>query len=142
MTYSQIGSCPQCGAPIYVPTVWGGIIPPSPMYSCGCHFKGNMGYQQHTNTMQNPGFLFNPTTLQKEKNKKAMEELFEAIEESKQNDLKDATESLKDAFEKNGVLKEHTYKEKRLLKQIELLESNLKTLEKELGHLKDILKSL
>jgi len=141
MTYSQISSCPQCGAPIYVPTLWGGVTPPSPMYSCNCHLKGNMGYQ-HTNTIQNPGFLFNPTNLQKEKNKKAMEELFEAIEESKQNDLKDATESLKDAFEKNGVLKEQTDKEKRLLKQIELLESSLKTLEKELGHLKDTLKSL
>ena len=31
-----IGHCPQCGAPIYVPSVWHGITAPANEYSCGC----------------------------------------------------------------------------------------------------------
>lgn len=34
--YSIVGSCPQCGAPIYVPSIWSGVIPPTPQYSCNC----------------------------------------------------------------------------------------------------------
>ena len=30
------GHCKQCGAPIYTPSVWMGIIPPPNQYSCGC----------------------------------------------------------------------------------------------------------
>jgi hypothetical protein len=31
-----IGSCPQCGAPIYAPMNWNAVIPPPPHYTCGC----------------------------------------------------------------------------------------------------------
>jgi len=34
--YTQVGSCPHCGAPIYSPSVWHGITPPPPTYSCAC----------------------------------------------------------------------------------------------------------
>jgi len=37
MSYTIIGSCPKCGAPIYCPTVWHGITPPPTSYSCWCH---------------------------------------------------------------------------------------------------------
>lgn len=43
--WTQIGACPQCGAPIYVPTMWHGIYPPPPMYSCDCAGKQNV-YKQ------------------------------------------------------------------------------------------------
>ena len=33
---TQTGSCPKCGAPIYSPSVWHGIVPPPPQYTCGC----------------------------------------------------------------------------------------------------------
>jgi hypothetical protein len=31
-----VGHCPHCGAPIYSPTVWHGVIPPAVIYSCNC----------------------------------------------------------------------------------------------------------
>jgi len=34
--YTQAGTCPKCGAPIYVPTVWHGVLPPPPVYTCQC----------------------------------------------------------------------------------------------------------
>ena len=33
---TQVGSCPKCGAPIYVPSIWHGITPPPNEYTCGC----------------------------------------------------------------------------------------------------------
>lgn len=32
----ESGKCKVCGAPEYVPCVWGGIIPPTPQKTCGC----------------------------------------------------------------------------------------------------------
>lgn len=34
--FSIVGACPICGAPMYVPMVWHGIIPPPVTRSCGC----------------------------------------------------------------------------------------------------------
>lgn len=34
--YTQVGSCPVCGAPIYAPTEWNGVIPPPSIKTCGC----------------------------------------------------------------------------------------------------------
>ena len=31
-----VGSCPQCGAPIYSPNIWHGVTPPPITYSCIC----------------------------------------------------------------------------------------------------------
>lgn len=35
--YEIVGHCPKCGAPIYAPSMWHGIIPPPSQYSCNCH---------------------------------------------------------------------------------------------------------
>ena len=35
--YSVVGSCPDCGAPIWVPSTGWGSFPPAPIYSCPCH---------------------------------------------------------------------------------------------------------
>lgn len=37
--WTQVGSCPGCGAPIYVPTVWHGVTPPPPHYTCECRMR-------------------------------------------------------------------------------------------------------
>lgn len=34
--HAQCGSCPHCGAPIYLESPWWGITPPPPVYSCAC----------------------------------------------------------------------------------------------------------
>lgn len=42
--FSISGHCPHCGAPIYTPMIWQGIIPPPPTYSCNCVPKPNYPY--------------------------------------------------------------------------------------------------
>ena len=37
--YSVVGSCPDCGAPIWVPSTGWGSFPPAPIYSCPCHTR-------------------------------------------------------------------------------------------------------
>ena len=37
MSYTQVGACPKCGAPIYSPSVWGGICHPPVQHSCACN---------------------------------------------------------------------------------------------------------
>ncbi len=39
MSYTQVGVCPVCGAPIYAPTVWSGTTPPLPIYTCVCRLQ-------------------------------------------------------------------------------------------------------
>ena len=34
--YTQTGSCPRCGAPIYVKTINFSVLPPAPMKTCMC----------------------------------------------------------------------------------------------------------
>lgn len=34
--WTIVSHCPKCGAPIYVPMIWHGVIPPPPEYSCTC----------------------------------------------------------------------------------------------------------
>jgi hypothetical protein len=146
--YSKISSCPKCGAPIYSTSPWFGVTPPPTQHSCNCFYSN---YQQYTtdNTVKNhkhDSFYTNNSQEQKIKNgQQALEELFDALEESKRNDLKEATESLRDTFEKNNVLKQPVDPEvlgKELLFKIELLEFNLKTIENGLKHIKDILKKM
>jgi len=36
MSYTTVGHCPICGAPIYCQPIWHGILPPPNMYSCNC----------------------------------------------------------------------------------------------------------
>lgn len=34
--YTQVGSCPHCGAPIYSPAFWMGVCPPPVTHTCQC----------------------------------------------------------------------------------------------------------
>ena len=34
--YSTAGSCPICGSPLFVPSVWNSVLPPSIIRSCQC----------------------------------------------------------------------------------------------------------
>lgn len=36
MSFTQIGSCPKCGMPIWAPLAWSGILPPPSTPTCGC----------------------------------------------------------------------------------------------------------
>jgi hypothetical protein len=37
MSYTTVGHCPKCGAPIYAPLVWQGITPPPSEKTCQCY---------------------------------------------------------------------------------------------------------
>lgn len=34
--FTIVGNCPQCGSPLYIPSVWHGITPPPTTRSCWC----------------------------------------------------------------------------------------------------------
>lgn len=34
--HTIVGYCPNCGSPIYEPSIWMGIIPPPATPSCSC----------------------------------------------------------------------------------------------------------
>jgi len=36
--YTVAGTCPKCGAPIYVPSNWNAVTPPPTEYTCSCRF--------------------------------------------------------------------------------------------------------
>jgi len=36
MSKTQVGQCPKCGAPIYVPSIWHSITPPPNEFTCNC----------------------------------------------------------------------------------------------------------
>jgi len=37
MSYTIVGHCPECGAPVYAESPWWGTLPPPSMPSCGCN---------------------------------------------------------------------------------------------------------
>lgn len=37
MSYTVVGHCPKCGAPIHSPMFHHSILPPPVTYTCGCH---------------------------------------------------------------------------------------------------------
>ena len=37
MSYTVVGNCPECGAPIYAPTVTWSVMPPPSIPSCSCN---------------------------------------------------------------------------------------------------------
>jgi len=39
--YVQVGECKMCGAPMHVPKMWNGIIPPTPIRTCSCLGNNN-----------------------------------------------------------------------------------------------------
>ena len=50
MSYTTVGHCPRCGAPIYSPMIWHGITPPPAQYSCACFQSEGPLYGTSTNT--------------------------------------------------------------------------------------------
>lgn len=36
MTYTMNGSCPKCGSPTWLPTIWMSVLPPPTHYTCNC----------------------------------------------------------------------------------------------------------
>jgi hypothetical protein len=50
----QVGSCPICGAPIYVESPWHGTIPAPPVYSCWCRLGQTIIYPT-----DNPSYVLN-----------------------------------------------------------------------------------
>ena len=34
--FTQVGTCPNCGAPVWAESPWWGITPPPVSYSCAC----------------------------------------------------------------------------------------------------------
>jgi len=49
--HTQVSTCPKCGAPIYVPTIWHGVTPPCPIYSCSCNGSQNIVCTDNTSTL-------------------------------------------------------------------------------------------
>lgn len=37
MSYTPVGHCPKCGAPVYAQSPWYGILPPPSVPSCACN---------------------------------------------------------------------------------------------------------
>lgn len=48
--WTQVGACPKCGAPIYAPSVWHGVLPPPPHHSCGCNGGLTTSFTTSTDT--------------------------------------------------------------------------------------------
>lgn len=48
MSYQTVGSCPKCGAPIYIPSPYWSILPPPNVYSCNCHSQNIVTIYGHT----------------------------------------------------------------------------------------------
>ena len=46
--WSQAGSCPKCGAPMWLPTVWQSILPPPVTRTCSC-FPSRVSTTDSTN---------------------------------------------------------------------------------------------
>ena len=93
MSYVQVGSCPQCGAPIYQPSVWWGILPPPNTYSCNCMPR----QQPYTN---NKIYVYDdipePSKAKSFKNKNLKIEIIKALKKYKEDTTTKAEEA---AFE-------------------------------------------
>lgn len=81
MSFTQVGTCPRCGAPIYVPMMWHAIVPPPNQYTCAC-FPQAVVYSTNTISVQPPSKK--PTNNKGKKLedsfKKTVEELGDTLE--------------------------------------------------------------
>lgn len=50
MSYQQVSTCPQCGAPIYVESPYWSIMPPAPRRTCACVGGSTQAVQTYTTT--------------------------------------------------------------------------------------------
>lgn len=58
MSYATVGACPKCGAPVYAPSTWGGILPPPSTPSCACRFAtGQVTFEPNPIPPNAPGAL-------------------------------------------------------------------------------------
>lgn len=55
MSWTQVGACPKCGAPIYVPGFYHSVLPPPPQHTCGCWTQPSMTVNATTITLTNDG---------------------------------------------------------------------------------------
>lgn len=58
MSFTQTGTCPTCGAGIYVPTVWHAVVPPPSYYTCSCSRQEN---QPQASNWPPVGSTFHPS---------------------------------------------------------------------------------
>lgn len=68
----EVGNCTKCGAPVYQPMIWHGILPPPVSYSCNCHgginktfTNNNTGDWPFENPMTTPAeeLVFTPVPI-------------------------------------------------------------------------------
>lgn len=106
MSFTQVGSCPRCGAPIYAPMMWHAVVPPPNQYTCGCFPQTLATYTTNTLSIKKqPGQP--PAGLQK------------------------AVDSLGDAFEALGPsLPQSPTTEPSVEDQLSELKSELETIKK------------
>lgn len=84
--WNVVSNCPSCGAPIYVPGVWGGITPPPPTFTCVCkNYQLQKMYDLDTvkYTRNIPAYLNPNLENEKELLEKKIEILEREIEEIK-----------------------------------------------------------
>lgn len=53
---TAVDHCTKCGAPIVVPHVWHGVVPPIPQYTCGCFTNFGAQWVTLPNIPNNGGF--------------------------------------------------------------------------------------
>lgn len=78
MSFTQVGTCPRCGAPIYVPMMWHAIVPPPNQYTCAC-FPQAVVYSTNTISVQPPKKALKGKKLE-DNFKKTVEELGDTLE--------------------------------------------------------------
>lgn len=68
MSYTVVGACPRCGAPIYSASFYHSVLPPPPIYTCAC-FAIQAATVTVTSTMPVDG---KPLSIQHEPVKKSV----------------------------------------------------------------------
>jgi len=104
MSFTQVGTCPRCGAPIYVPMMWHAIVPPPNQYTCAC-FPQAVVYSTNTISIQPPQVKksVNAKGKKLEDNfKKTIEELGDTLESELGRDAE--IEKLKTELEETKAL--------------------------------------
>jgi len=123
--YTQISSCPKCGAPLYTPTHWNSIIPPPIHYSCNCYSVNVVNSNPYITTNTQPLSTQNlPNT------NKAMDKLFEEFED---NDIVDSEPTNEKLLRRLRKLEDEVAE----LKELVLI---LKKDNEKIKHIKNILK--
>src|SRR5690606_11514232 len=57
MSFTQVGSCPECGAPVDQQSLWMGVLPPPSYYSCNCSRHHRTRYIEDTKLDYDPDIM-------------------------------------------------------------------------------------